>query len=278
MKVAVLSDVQGNLPALETVTEDILAWGPDLVVMAGDLINRGPDSRGCLQHFHALRQDQGWLPVLGNHEAWVLRCGREPPTDDLDAEMRAFADWTFVQLADLTEALTGWPDHLCFHSGSEDTWVHVTHGTLAGNRDGISQGLTDEDLAGKLPAGVALFVTAHTHRPLQRRLGTTEILNVGSVGSPFDGDPRACYGRIELRARRWHTSIERLAYDREQTRRQFLDSGFLDHGGPLARILYEEWRRARLLLPVWRQRYIAAVRSGALGLSDAVDDYLGGLD
>jgi predicted phosphodiesterase len=278
VKVAVFSDVQGNLPALETVTEDILAWAPDLVVMAGDLVNRGPESRGCLERFHALRLECGWLPVAGNHEDWVLRCGREPPADTLDAEMRAFADWTFRQVADLTEVLSGWPDHLCFHGGGADTWVHVTHGTLAGNRDGISPSVPDEGLAGKLPAGVAVFVTAHTHKPLRRWLGGTEILNVGSVGSPFDGDPRASYGRLELRGGRWNTEIPRLTYDREQTRQRFEDSGFLDQGGPLARVLYEEWRRACLLLPGWHQRYSEAVRSGGLSLTAAVDDFLAGLN
>ncbi|MCU0833486.1 MAG: metallophosphatase family protein [Chromatiaceae bacterium] len=278
MKVAVLSDIQGNLPALATAVEDILAWDPDLVVMAGDLVNRGPDSRGCLERFDTLRRSRGWLPVAGNHEVWVLRCGQEPPADALAAELRAFADWTFRQVADLIERLAGWPDHLCFHDGGADTWVHVTHGTLAGNRDGISQSVPDQDLMGKLPSGVALFVTAHTHKPLKRRLGGTEILNVGSVGSPFDGDPRASYGRLELRGGCWHTHILRLAYDREESRRRFEDSGFLDQGGPLARILYEEWWRARLLLPGWKQRYIDAVRSGGLSLTAAVDDFLAGLD
>jgi hypothetical protein len=42
MKIAVFSDAQGNLPAMEAVMEDILAWGPDLVVMNDDLVNRGP--------------------------------------------------------------------------------------------------------------------------------------------------------------------------------------------------------------------------------------------
>lgn len=277
MKVAVFSDVQGNLPALETAAEDILAWGPDLVVMAGDLVNRGPDSRGCLERFDALRRSRGWLPVVGNHEVWVLRCGREPPADGLDAELRAFADWTFRQVADLAESLSGWPDHLCFHGGGAETWVHVTHGTLAGNRDGISASVSDDDLTGKLPAEIALFVTAHTHKPLKRWLGATEILNVGSVGSPFDGDPRASYGRLERHGGRWHTQIRRVSYDREQTRRRFEDSGFLDQGGPLARILYEEWRRARLLLPHWHQRYSEAVRSGDLSPTAAVDDFLAGL-
>ena len=76
MKVAVFSDVQAVLPALEAVIEHIEAWRPDMVVMAGDLVNRGPDSGGCLELFDRMRREQGWLPVNGNHEVWVLSLQR----------------------------------------------------------------------------------------------------------------------------------------------------------------------------------------------------------
>lgn len=274
MKVAVFSDVQGNLPAFETAIEHILAWRPDLVVMAGDLINRGPRSGDCLDRFQELRVCGGWLPILGNHETWVLRCGRERPVDALDADMRRFADFAYAQISGNEHRLFDWPDHLCFDGQSEDSWVHITHGTLAGNRDGISPSVADDDLHGKLPDDIALFVTAHTHKPLVRHFNGIDILNVGSIGSPFDGDIRASYGKIELRGGRWHTDIVRLDYDRDATDRDFSDSGFLDLGGPLARIVYQEWRSARLLMPHWHRTYRNAVHRGEISLEQAVDDFL----
>jgi len=274
MRVAVFSDVQGNLPAMEVAVEHILAWDPDLVVMAGDLINRGPSSRACLDLFDPLRRERGWLPLQGNHEAWVLRCGRERPLDPLDADMRRIADWTFRQIAEIEEALLGWPDHLSFHAGAEDSWVHVTHGSMAGHRMGVSANVPDEDLRDRLPPDVALFVGAHTHKPLQRRHGGTQILNVGSVGSPFDGDIRASYGQLELRNGHWRTRIRRLAYDRARTERDFTESGFVEQGGPLARIILEEWRQARVLLAIWHRRYGQAVQGGEITLERAVADFL----
>ena len=79
MKVAVFSDVQANLPAMEVAVEHILAWDPDLVVMDGDLVNRGPSSAACLDVFETLQRGRGWLPVLGNHEVWVLHCAQSRP-------------------------------------------------------------------------------------------------------------------------------------------------------------------------------------------------------
>ena len=274
MKVAIFSDVQANLPAMQEVVERILNWGADLVIMDGDLVNRGPKSLDCLELFDRLRHEHGWLPVQGNHETWIQRCSREAPKTPLEADLRRFADWTFRQLEPRMAAMTGWPDHLCFHGGTEDSWVHVTHGTMASNREGISAGVPDEALRGKLPPDIALFVTAHTHRPLERVLDGTPILNVGSVGSPFDGDTRGSYAQLEWRAGRWQLEIVRFDYDRDQADRDFRQSGFIEEGGPLARVLYEEWRQARLLMPTWRRDFESAVLAGERPLAAAVKDFL----
>jgi predicted phosphodiesterase len=274
MKVAVFSDVQANLPALEEAVEHIETWRPDLVIMAGDLINRGPDSLGCLELFDAKRRDSGWLPVKGNHEDWVLRCGHQAPLSVGDRDIRRFADWTWRQIAPRADLLRDWADHLCLYPPGADAWMHVTHGTMAGNRDGITPGTSDESLVGKLPEGVALFVTAHTHRPHQRHTQGMDVVNIGSVGSPFDGDPRASYGQFTWQHGRWHTQIPRFAYDRARAARDFEDSGFLDEGGPLARLVYLEWERSQLLMSEWRRRYQQLVLDDELTLAQSIDTYL----
>lgn len=276
MKIAIFSDVQANLPAMEVAVERILRWNADLVIMDGDLINRGPQSLACLEFFETLRHQHGWLPVQGNHETWIWRCLHEAPRTALEAEMRRFADWTLDQIRPRLDALRNWPDHLCFHDPSAG-WVHVTHGSMRGNRHGITAHLSESEIAEVLPPDVALFVTAHTHRPLSRIVNATSVLNVGSVGSPFDGDPRGSFALLEVRAGRWEWEIVRFDYDRDRARRDFLDSGFIEDGGPLARILYEEWHRARLLMPLWRRDFEPAVLAGERALTAAVDAFLASL-
>ncbi|TVQ91502.1 MAG: metallophosphoesterase [Chromatiaceae bacterium] len=277
MKLAVFSDIQANLPALEETIAQLEAWRPDLVVMAGDLINRGPDSGGCLARFQAQRERLGWLPVTGNHEEWVLRCGETPARTPGEQAVRQFADWAWHQVAPQADALRGWPDHLCLHPPGGAAWVHVTHGSMAGNRDGIGPGTSDNRLADRrLPEGVALFVTAHTHRPFQRRFQGIDLVNVGSAGSPFDGDPRASLGRFTWHRGRWHSEIIRFPYDRVRAEQDFHDSGFLELGA-LARLVFMEWQRANLLMAGWRQRYEQAVIDGLIDLEHTVTEYLDGL-
>lgn len=87
MKIAVLSDVHGNVPALDAVLTNIEGWQPDAVIVNGDLVNRGPLSLECL-HMMQARMPHARL-LRGNHERFVLDCVEHPPqpssaTYDLD--------------------------------------------------------------------------------------------------------------------------------------------------------------------------------------------------
>ena len=277
MKVAVFSDVQGNIAALEVVVADIEKWQPDLVIMNGDLINRGPKNSECLNLFNEKAKQDGWLPIKGNHEEFVLHCASHPPSNEKDAELRCFADWTASQLGDDVHSMNDWPDHLTLHAPDNDTWMHITHGTLAGNRDGISKSVPDEHLDGKIPEDIDLFITAHTHKPLERLYEGQRILNVGSVGSPFDGDIRASYARIEFGNGHWRSDIVRLDYDRERMAQDCVDSGFLEEAGPLAQVIYREWEDAVLLMPFWNRAYRRSVLAGKITLEKAVAEFLDSL-
>ncbi len=96
-------------------------------------------------------------------------------------------------------------------------------------------------------------------------------MNIGSVGAPFDEDKRLSYGRFTWTpAHGWQTEIVRLAYDWQQTIRDYATSGFLDHGGPLAQIMLVEHRKSRGLIYRWANRYQKAVLAGELSLEESV--------
>lgn len=274
MKVAVFSDVQGNIAALEVVIDHIQKWQPDLVVMNGDLINRGPKNQECLTLFNEKANNGNWLPIRGNHEDFVLHCLLNSPMNDKEAELRRFADWTANQLGTSIFTMRDWPDHLSLHGPASDAWLHITHGTLAGNRDGISLSVPDEKLHGKIPADIDLFITSHTHKPLKRVYKDLRILNIGSVGFPFDGDTRASYARLVFNRHHWRGEIIRLEYDRERMAKDCIESGFMDQAGPLARIIYREWQQAMLLMPFWNRTYRQPVLDGEMTIENAVNQFL----
>ncbi len=277
MKVAVFSDLQANYPALGTVSEHILAWQPDLVIMNGDLVNRGPCSLDSLKLFESLREKHGWIAIKGNHEEFVLRCSQaeELPGSKIEREMQQFTDWTSKQLGHTADLMNPWLDDYYFSPPNTDNArVAAMHGSLLGNRIGIFARTTDEELATRIPENISLFLTAHTHRPLTRNYKGCEIVNVGSAGSPFDGDPRASYAQLTFEKNHWNTEIIRLEYDRYTADKDYHSSGFLEEGGAMATLIYAEWKQAKSLMPGWRKAYFEKLKNGELTLQESVDSFL----
>ncbi|MCZ7672815.1 MAG: metallophosphoesterase [Chloroflexi bacterium] len=101
MKIAILSDNHGNVPALQTVIEHIEAWQPDHVIFNGDAVNRGPKSLESWQIVQAKRQQNGWLMARGNHEDYVLNHEKEDPHAipvDYKTQINQNSRWTHRQL------------------------------------------------------------------------------------------------------------------------------------------------------------------------------------
>lgn len=273
MKIAVISDVHGNIPALQAVLEDIERWRPDWMIVNGDLINRGPSSLQVLQML--LEQHPETAFLKGNHEDFVLACGTsEEPKSGPVYEMRRFSHWTYAQLGqDGLDRIAGWDDSLDL-DGPEGGTMHITHGTRLGNRDGITPRTMDHELPEKIGSGTGLFVTSHTHWPFIRRFNGTTLVNSGSVGTSFDRDYRASYARLSHSHTGWQAEIIRLDYDRRAAELEYERSGFLEAGGPLTRVMLMELRHARGLIGPWIREYEAAVLRGDIALDRSVDLHL----
>lgn len=277
MKLAVLADIHGNLAALQTVVAHLDAWQPDLVVVGGDIVNRGPHSLACLQFVQARERADGWLTVRGNHEDYVILFAHpEAPCSGVQFEIQYNAYWTYQQLNGQVSALEAMPFQQSFLTpdGAE---ARVVHASMRGNRDGIFPKTDDEELRQQIAPPPKLLCVGHTHWPLIRRIDETLVVNVGSAGLPFDGDPRVSYAQLTWRRDEWQAEIIRLDYDREQTERDFFESGFMANSGPLAPLVLNELRTARPRLFRWTVEYEPRVLAGELTPEQAVREFLAGL-
>jgi len=272
MKIAVLSDIHGNVPALEAVLADLDQWGPERVVVNGDLINRGPNSLPVLQML--LERLPTAVFLKGNHETYVLQCLEEDfPRDGPRYEMHRFAWWTFHQLGEEMRRVASWAANMDL-TDLDGGSLHFTHGSRLGNRDGISPRTTDEELPAKLGDRRDLFVASHTHLPMIRDFQGVLVVNSGSVGAPFDRDPRSAYARLSFSRGRWLAEIRRLEYDRERAMRDYEESGFCAGGGPLTRVMLKEMELSRGLMAPWLRAYRDAVSAGELTLEASVERFL----
>ncbi len=274
MKLAVISDIHSNLPALEAVLVDVDQWQPDWVVVAGDVVNRGPSPRECLQRIVEREKQDGWPFILGNHEEYVLVHTRpDAPREGIEFELLRYSYWTYQRLGPDIQYIQNLP--FCVTLEDENvTLGFMTHASPLGTRDGLYPETTDEELSTRIPDAVPLLAVGHTHRPFIRRVNGTLVVNAGAVGLPFDGDWRASYARLQWNDQQWHGEIHRVPYDRERAERDFYTTGFLEEAGPLARLILVELQQARSLLYQWTVAYRHRVLAGEMTLEESVDAFL----
>jgi len=272
-KLAVLSDIHGNFAALQAVADHIDRWKPDVVVVAGDIVNRGPRSRECLRFVLARAAASGWHIIRGNHEEYVLSVVREPGTRlGLEGAVRENVGWTAQQLGDDLAVLDSWPAQVSLRApdGGE---ARVVHASMRYNRDNILPDTPNATLREQIAPAPPLICVGHTHRPLIRNIDATLVVNAGSAGLPFDGDTRASYAQLTWDAG-WQAEIVRVEYDRDQAARDYAESGFMRDNSPIAALIYDEFRTAHPRLSSWMARYKDAVLAGELTAAESVRDYL----
>lgn len=274
MKIAVLSDIHGNIPALESVLEDILQWQPDDVIVNGDVVNRGPYSLAALRLLSRILPQARLLS--GNHETFVLYAADHPLQEaDPEYDLRRFAQWTAEQLGPaVLEEIRLWRDHIDLEGLEHGSSFHVTHGSRKGNRDGISLKTPDEELPGKLGTPRDLFVVSHTHKAMRRSFNGKLIVNTGSVGQPLDEDSRSAYGRFSFHNGQWQAEIRRVSYDKQRAERDFHDSGFLEAGGPIAQLIFREHRDNQMYVGPFMHEYLSSIKQGEITVAQAVEQYL----
>lgn len=275
MRIAVISDIHGNMPALETAVAHVEAWGPDQVVVNGDIVNRGPRSLDCLRLIQAKQQNAGWRVLRGNHEDYVLACGQpDSPHSGPQFEITRFAHWAYQQLNGDAAFLADLPEQFSW-TAPDGREFRVTHASMKGNRDGLYHNADDEILRQQIAPPPAVFVTGHTHRPFMRCVDDTLIVNAGSVGVPFDKDTRPSYGQFTWdEANGWQAKIVRLDYDHALAEQDFVATGFLDEAGPLTQLMLLELRKGRGLIYRWGAQYEQAILAGEISVEQSVRELL----
>jgi predicted phosphodiesterase len=275
MKFAVLADVHANLPALKRVLDDIDRWGPDQVVVAGDIVNRGPRSLECLDLVMSRVSSGSWQVLRGNHEDYVIaQASPDSPRSGGLADAFQATHWTYRELNQQVAVLASWPLTAEFE-GPDGRLVRVAHASADNNQRGVFVMNSDQEMLERAGQPTpALFCTAHTHFPLVRRIGSSTVVNVGAAGLPFDADWRASYGRFEWDGAAWRIEIVRLEYDRDQLIADYKSSGYLRDAGPLSWLILAEMLHSKPQLFAWHRDCFEGVQAGRLGMAESVQRQL----
>jgi predicted phosphodiesterase len=238
MRIAIIADIHGNLAALEAALAEVASLKPDRFIVAGDVVDGGPDSAACWERVKALG-----CPVLrGNHERYVFDYGT-PRADPAWASPQfaplrvALDELSASQIAEMAALPTSWSD-------AAAPGLLVVHASLRSDNDSIFPYSADEQIDPMFPnigADVKVIVRGHNHFCSQREWGARRIVTTGSVGLPQDGNTAAQFVVFELGAGGvWSARHRAVRYDVGATLRRFRDSGYLERAGTLGKLFYRE--------------------------------------
>jgi diadenosine tetraphosphatase ApaH/serine/threonine PP2A family protein phosphatase len=234
MRLAVVSDIHGNLHALEAVLADVERESVDELWCLGDVVGYGPEPNRCCD----IVRERAAIALCGNHDLAALEA---LDIAEFSGDAAAAARWTSGVLGDEQRA---WLSSLqplgrrgraqLFHASPRDpVWEYVLSEPVA--------------LAGLRATDAPLVLVGHSHVALALGLagegdgldgglapgGTTIelattrwLLNPGSVGQPRDGDPRAAWLLVD--DERGRATFRRVVYDVERTQEEIRDRGLPD--------------------------------------------------
>ena len=219
MRIAVISDVHGNLIALEAVLRDLRTQGADLVVNLGDCVT----APLWPKETNDLLVTLAWPTVRGNHDRWLAELPRARMSPSIAATANALRPWDITRLGSL-------PTSLSFEGDS----ILAVHGTPRNDAEYLLAEDVDGRLALATPALISerlgetrasLVVCGHSHHQHLAQVGETLFLNPGSVGCPRyvdhqmpvstaeAGSQRAHYAVLTRRDARWSAQMLAIAYD-----------------------------------------------------------------
>lgn len=230
--IALISDIHGNLAALDAVLADIAAAGVEATYCLGDLVGYGPDPAGVIDRVRGL----GIPTVRGNYDDGIGNrrgeCGCYYSTEQARADGAGSYAFTSAALDDEHTAwLAALPDEIRIELGG--VRVLLVHGSPRKINEYLGTDRSD-DLLARLAASAEADVIAigHTHVPYDRTVavpgrGPVRFVNAGSTGKPKDGDPRACWTELAFGPAPGElaVTVHRVAYDVAAVQAAMLGAG-----------------------------------------------------
>lgn len=237
MRLAVLADIHGNLPALEAVLDDLQQHDTDGIIVAGDLVDRFPHP---VETIRLLRSLDSWM-IRGNSDNGQLRlyAGDIPDAWRVNRQF-ASARWTYRNLdRETLDFIASLPEQRVISLPDTEA-IRVVHGSPSHITEGIKPDLDPGTLERAFACiNERILVCSHTHVPWWREQGGRLALNPGAVANPLDGKGggRAQYALLTWKEDCWQVQHREALYDLERLRAAFRDSGLLQEGGAFTRAL-----------------------------------------
>jgi putative phosphoesterase len=200
LRLALISDIHGNVAALEAALADVEKQSPDRIVILGDLVLNGPRPTESIDRVREL-EAAGALVIAGNADIAVADgdyTAAFPWLEEVPAGHRAAAEWARDELSEeQLEYLRRLPAERRLTSGGE--LILACHASPGSQTSGLPADLDAALTVQRVTRTDARVICCgHTHVADVRELGRKLVVNPGSCGYAFDGTPDACWGLLTM--------------------------------------------------------------------------------
>jgi putative phosphoesterase len=222
MRIAILADIHGNLTALDAVLADLRQQKPDVIYHGGDLAFGGCNPSEVIDCI----VQEGWKGVLGNTDEMLWDSSAWPALEASAPQLKSLFKVLFDSSGLATKKMIG-PSRLAWLRALPKDLRHenlaLTHASRGNLWRAPMETADDAELEKTYkPMNAAVVVYCHIHKPFVRKVGSMTVCNTGSVGSPYDDDPRASYLMID----NGKQATRRVAYDVEKEIGRLLASDY----------------------------------------------------
>ncbi len=235
MRLAILSDIHGNLVALKAVLSDLQRRRVEQILCLGDVAATGPQPCEVIELLRAKK----WPCVMGNADETLAKnipdeLGEVQMPDEDKRRLRELDEWTRKQLRKShRNYLSTFKPTVMFTPKNGPSFL-CYHGSPRSNHEGIFATTPDDELTKYLEGHDAdIFAGGHTHMQMFRRFRRSIIVNPGSVGSPFQKDSsgrvrspaRAEYAIVSFVGKSFTLELKSVPYSLRDLKRAVRNSG-----------------------------------------------------
>ena len=232
MRLAIMSDIHGNLPALKAVLQELQRYDMHGIIVAGDFTG-GPHPAETLPLLRTLAARM----IRGNGDTYLLRYSNgSAPIAWYSSRQFALLRWAHQHIDKETLAfLESLPEQRTVHL-PDTSPIRVVHGSPSNSSQSIFPDREPDTLDRALAqVSEPVLICGHTHIPWSLERNGQLALNRGAVCGPLNGDTRAQFALLTWQDHRWRVEHHAVPYDLDLIRTDFCESGLLEEGGALAR-------------------------------------------
>ncbi len=240
MKIAILSDIHGNVGALKNILREIQKENIENIIIAGDLVGECVDNDEVI---HIVKELNPWI-IKGNKEQYILDYHSGKNKHWKEYNQMAAMVWAYENMSvDSVTYIENLPEEISINLQGKAP-IRVVHGSPGH----MSKGIYQKDFPQILHQVASsieepTLICGHTHTQWYVEVDNKLIINPGGIGIFFNKSRKSEYGVLTWEGNKWNVDLRTVDFNIDDLEKRFVESGIFSEARPWCRIILESMRQ-----------------------------------